>query len=114
MKELSQNFQSQRKNLKLNSPRFTANMESSKLKGDHSPNNNKTSIVSGLSIISQLSFIKNSFSSPNVQGEANKANSHKSFEQVTLMHEESENSAPRLRRNTAQGSKGDLAQKKQY
>jgi inorganic triphosphatase YgiF len=85
MKELSQNFSSQRKTLKLQSPRFTGNMESSKLKGDHSPNNNKTSVVSGLSIISQLSFIKNSFSSPNIQGEANKANSQKSFEQVTLM-----------------------------
>ena len=86
MKELSQNFSTHRKTLKLNSPRFTGNMESSKLKGDHSPNNqannngNKTSIVSGLSIISQLSFIKNSFSSPNIQGEQAKGNTHKSFE----------------------------------
>jgi hypothetical protein len=30
----------------------------SKMKADLSPNNHKTSVVSGLSVISQLSFIK--------------------------------------------------------
>lgn len=115
MKELSQNFSSQRKNLKLNSPRLNSNLESSKLKGECSPNhNNKTSIVSGLSIISQLSFIKNSFSSPNVQAEAQKASSQKSFEQFTLMQEESETSTTRLRRNnTQQGCKTEARSRKQ-
>ena len=115
MKELSQNFSSQRKVLKKNSPRFNAsNIEGPRLKGDASPNNNKVSVVSGLSIISQLSFIKNSFSSPNVQPDANKANSQKSFEQLTLMQEDSETTTARLRRNnTQQGSKTELRQRKQ-
>lgn len=50
MKELSQNFSSQRKNLKKTSPRYNSNIDNNKmLKGESSPNK---SIVSGLSIIS--------------------------------------------------------------
>lgn len=63
--QLIQNFQTQRK--RLNSPVIQKSNqgESAKKKPDVSPNNkHKTSVVSGLSVISQLSFIKQSFSSP--------------------------------------------------
>ena len=41
-----------------------------KIKSDSSPNNHKTSVLSGLSVISQLSFIKQSFASPTANAEA--------------------------------------------
>jgi hypothetical protein len=116
MKELSQNFSSQRKNLKKHSPRFSGNnMETHKHKtGDCSPPNNKVSVVSGISIISQLSFIKTSFTSPNAQADANKAASQKSFEQISLMQEESETPTGQLRsRGIHQGSRTELRQRKQ-
>lgn len=96
------------------SPRLASNNhESNKMKGESSPANNKTSVVSGLSIISQLSFVKNSFSSPNAPADGTKANSQKSFEQVTLMQEENATPSTKLRRtHTHQASKTELRLKK--
>ena len=71
-------------------------------------------MVSGLSVISQLSFVKNSFSSPNAQGDGTKANSQRSFEPITLMQEECDTPRQTLRRNnTQQQSKTELRLKKQ-
>lgn len=73
--------------------------------------------MSGLSIISQLSFIKNSFSSPTIGTEQpiNKANSQKSVEQMSLIKEESLNDTPTtgLRRTqTHQNSRTELRKRK--
>jgi hypothetical protein len=57
--------------------------------------------------------VKNSFSSPNPAADGTKANSQKSFEQVTLMQEESGTPSTNLRRtNTQQASRTELRLKK--
>ena len=96
------------------SPRIAGgNIEGNKLKGESSPSNNpKNSVVSGLSIISQLSFVKASFSSPTTgqDGTNTKAASQRSFENVTLMQDEG-NDTPRTglkRLRTQQATRTEL------
>ena len=69
IKDLINTFSNQRKT--LNSPKIINNTQtetSTKKKPDLSPSKqlqqHKTSVVSGLSVIAQLSFIKQSFASP--------------------------------------------------
>lgn len=100
------------------SPRIVGgNIEGTKLKGESSPSNNpKNSVVSGLSIISQLSFVKASFSSPNTgpDGSNSKAASQRAFENVTLMQDDSnETSKSGIKRlNTQQATKTELRLRK--